>query len=72
MRTIDEIVADAQKAVAHSLHEAFDAGRTHTSSELKRRMMHLFEDLISSQPETHHAETGSAHEEQASSQEAAA
>lgn len=44
-RTFDEIVADAQKAVARSLREAFDAGRAHTASELKRRMATLFEGL---------------------------
>lgn len=47
MRNFDELVADAQKALALSLREAFDAGRAHTASELKHRMAALFEDLIS-------------------------
>ncbi len=52
MRNFDELVADAQKALALSLREAFDAGRAHTASELKHRMAALFEDLISG-PATH-------------------
>jgi hypothetical protein len=54
MRNFDEILADAQKAVELSLREAFDAGKAHTASELKRRMVALFEGLISGDAETHH------------------
>lgn len=57
MRNFDELVADAQKALAHSLREAFDAGRAHTASELKHRMAALFEDLISG-PVAHGAPAG--------------
>jgi Protein of unknown function (DUF2934) len=50
MRTVDEIVAETQKAVEHAIREAFNAGRDHTASELKRRMVALFEGLISGEP----------------------
>jgi hypothetical protein len=53
MRNFDELVADAQKALAVSLKEAFDAGRAHTASELKNRMAALFEDLISGPVASH-------------------
>lgn len=53
MRNFDEIVADAQKAVALSLREAFDAGRAHTAFELKRRMAVLFEGLVSGEVAAH-------------------
>jgi hypothetical protein len=55
MRGIEEILADAQKVLAQSLQEAFDAGKAHTASELKRRMTAIFDDLISGDAETHHA-----------------
>jgi hypothetical protein len=70
MRSIDDIIADAQKSLGHSLREAFDAGRDHVASELKRRMAGLFEELASgansatgehAQPATHeghHSEHG--------------
>lgn len=58
MRNFDELVADAQKALAHSLREAFDAGRAHTASELKHRMAALFEDLISGPVAPHGAPAG--------------
>jgi hypothetical protein len=51
MRSFEEIVAAAQKAVALSLQEAFDAGKAHTASELKRRMAAVFEGLISGDAE---------------------
>jgi hypothetical protein len=57
MRGIDEILADAQKILAQSLQEAFDAGKAHTASELKRRMTAIFDDLISGDAETHHAQS---------------
>jgi hypothetical protein len=59
MRGLDEIVADAQKAVEVSLREAFDAGRSHTASELKSRMAALFEDLVSGHVGTHREPTHS-------------
>ena len=59
MRSIEEIVAAAQKAVATSLQEAFDAGKAHTASELKRRMAAVFEELISGDAEAR-AEPGHA------------
>jgi flagellar biosynthesis/type III secretory pathway protein FliH len=46
MRSLDDIIAGAQEAVARALREAFDEGRAHTASELKNRMAALFEDLI--------------------------
>jgi hypothetical protein len=70
MRSIDDIIADAQKSLGHSLREAFDAGRDHVASELKRRMAGLFEELAGgassataehAQPATHegrHPEEG--------------
>ena len=66
MRSFDELVADAQKALALSLREAFDAGRAHTASELKHRMAALFEDLISG-PTSHNpppAPAASSHDSQ--------
>jgi hypothetical protein len=50
MRTVDEIVAETQKSVEHAIREAFNAGRDHTASELKRRMVALFEGLIGGEP----------------------
>jgi hypothetical protein len=70
MRSIDDIIADAGKSLEHSLREAFDAGRNHAASELKRRMAGLFEELAKAdssattehaQPTTHerrHSEHG--------------
>jgi hypothetical protein len=45
MRNIDDILVAAHKAMAASLHEAFEAGRAHTASELKARMAAFFEGL---------------------------
>jgi hypothetical protein len=66
MRNFDEILADAQKAVELSLREAFETGKAHTASELKRRMVALFEGLISGDAESHHeqAHPSPAHEGQ--------
>jgi hypothetical protein len=47
MRNIDDILADAQKTLAASLQEAFEAGRAHTASELKTRMAAFFDGLVS-------------------------
>ncbi|WP_158815816.1 hypothetical protein [Methylocapsa sp. S129] len=55
MRNIDEILADAQKAMAASLHEAFEAGRAHTASELKTRMAAFFDGLVSADAGAHAA-----------------
>jgi hypothetical protein len=46
MRTIEELVAAAQKATAESLHEAFQAGRARAASDLKLKMASFFEGLI--------------------------
>src|SRR5208282_3109944 len=46
MRNIDDIISMAQKAMAASLHEAFEAGRARTASELKSRMAAFFEGLV--------------------------
>jgi hypothetical protein len=43
MRNIDDIVSEANKAMAALLHEAFEAGAAHTVSELKSRMTAFFE-----------------------------
>lgn len=56
MAGIDDILANAQKVLAQSLQQAFDAGKAHTASELKRRMTAIFDELISSDADTHHAE----------------
>jgi Protein of unknown function (DUF2934) len=48
LHTLDEIVAGAQKAVALSLQQAFDAGRAQMASELKRGMVAIFQGLVSS------------------------
>jgi len=61
MRSIDDIIADAQNSLGHSLREAFDAGRDHVASELRRRMASLFDELAGggaatgehAQPATH-------------------
>lgn len=45
MRNIDDIISVAQKALAASLHEAFEAGRARSASELKSRMAAFFEGL---------------------------
>jgi hypothetical protein len=54
MRNIDDILVAAQKAMAASLHEAFEAGRAHTATELKSRMAAFFEGLVA-EAETHAA-----------------
>jgi hypothetical protein len=65
MRTVDEIVSETQKTVEHAIREAFNAGRDHTASELKRRMVALFEGLIGGEPGHGSADAGhSEHQEQ--------
>jgi hypothetical protein len=58
MRSIDDILSAAQKAMATSLHEAYEAGRAHTATELKARMAAFFDGLVA-ESESHaaHAET---------------
>ena len=56
MRSIDDILADAQKSVAASFHEAFEAGRSHAASELKARMVAFFDGLTSPPESAAHEE----------------
>ncbi|MGD0722903.1 MAG: hypothetical protein ABR970_17855 [Roseiarcus sp.] len=51
MRSIDDILADAQNSVAASVHEAFEAGRRHAASELRARMVAYF-DALAASPES--------------------
>jgi hypothetical protein len=60
MRSLEEIIMDAQKTLEVSIREAFDAGRSHAASELKRRMAALFDDLVSGHVATHREATRSA------------
>jgi hypothetical protein len=53
MRSIDDIIAEAQKATAASVREAFEAGRAHIASELKARMAAFFEGLVSGETGSH-------------------
>ena len=47
-----------KKAMAASLHEAYEAGRAHTATELKARMAAFFDGLVAeSESHTAHAET---------------
>jgi hypothetical protein len=46
MRTIEEIVADAQSAIAASLREAFDAGRRQQTTEMREKFVTFFEGVI--------------------------
>ncbi|MGA2043680.1 MAG: hypothetical protein ABSG83_09935 [Roseiarcus sp.] len=48
MRSIDDILAEAQKSVTASLREAFEAGRRHAASELKAGMLAYFDGLAGS------------------------
>jgi len=48
MRSIDDILADAQRSIAASFHEAFEAGRSHAATELKARMVAFFDGLAPS------------------------
>ncbi|HYA73890.1 MAG TPA: hypothetical protein VEF36_12115 [Roseiarcus sp.] len=69
MRNIDDIIVAAHKAMAASLHEAFEAGRAHTASELKSRMAAFFEGLVTeaetraAAPSAPQAETPSSEEQ---------
>jgi hypothetical protein len=57
MHNIDAILAAAHKAMAASLHEAFEAGRAHTATELKARMAAFFDELVA-EAGTHSARQG--------------
>ena len=46
MHTIEEIIANAQSAVAASLREAYDAGRHHQTSEMREKFVAFFEGVI--------------------------
>ena len=46
MRTIEEVIADAQSAVAASLREAFDAGRHYQATEMREKFVAFFEGVI--------------------------
>ena len=46
MRTIEDIIAEAQSAVAASLREAFDAGRHHQTTEMREKFVAFFEGVI--------------------------
>jgi hypothetical protein len=48
MRSVDEIVAAAQKALDSSIREAFAAGQRQVASDLRHKMEALFEGLIES------------------------
>lgn len=65
MRTIENIISEAQKTLGQSFQEAFDVGRDHVASELKRRMAVLFENLAESDGSTAGEHTNAApHESQ--------
>ena len=46
MHTIEEIIADAQSAVAASLRQAYDAGRHHQTTEMREKFVAFFEGVI--------------------------
>ena len=46
MPGIDEIIADAQRALADSLHAAYEAGRRHQSTEMREKFVAFFEGVI--------------------------
>jgi hypothetical protein len=46
MRTIEDIIAEAQSALAASLREAFDAGRHHQTAEMREKFVAFFEGVI--------------------------
>ena len=46
MRSIDDILAAAHKAMDASLREAYEAGRAHNAAELKARMAAFFDGLV--------------------------
>jgi hypothetical protein len=68
MRSIDDILVGAHKAMAASLHEAFDAGRAHAVTELKAKMASFFEGLAA-EAEGHVASHAAPHADSPSSEE---
>ena len=46
MHTIEDIIAEAQGAVAASLRQAYDAGRHHQTSEMREKFVAFFEGVI--------------------------
>jgi hypothetical protein len=46
MRTIEDIIAEAQRVVAASLREAFDAGRHYQTAEMREKFVAFFEGVI--------------------------
>ncbi|MGD1036299.1 MAG: hypothetical protein ABR878_03725 [Roseiarcus sp.] len=68
MRNIDDILVSAHKAMAASLHEAFEAGRAHTASELKSRMAAFF-DGLAAEAETRAAAPSAPHPDAPPSEE---
>jgi hypothetical protein len=46
MPTIEEIIADAQSAVAASLRQAYDAGRHYQTTEMREKFVAFFEGVI--------------------------
>lgn len=56
MRSVDDIVADAQKAVGALLREAFEAGKAHTTSDLKAKVVAFFDGLTMTGEAVAHAE----------------
>jgi len=56
MRNIDDIFADAHKALGALLREAFEAGKAHTTSDLKAKMIAFVDGLTMSGEAAGHAE----------------
>jgi hypothetical protein len=46
MHTIEEIIAEAQNAIAASLRQAYDAGRHHQTTEMREKFVAFFEGVI--------------------------
>jgi hypothetical protein len=46
MHSIEDIIADAQSAVAASLRSAYDAGREHQTTEMRDKFVAFFEGVI--------------------------
>jgi hypothetical protein len=46
MHTIEEIIADAQSAVAASLRQAYDAGRHHQTTEMREKFVAFFDGVF--------------------------
>ena len=46
MHTIEDIIADAQSAVAASLRQAYDAGRHHQTTEMREKFVAFFDGVF--------------------------